>query len=433
MTPIPLLVLPLLTGGPGEEDPVAAHVWTAGERAVIDTLRLLRDEERPANGVLVERILPPCKEDPSLLFEILRRRRIPSHDGAPVQLLSVYQEDLVLETVGWLERSRVKRFLRVMGELEGFDVGARRASIGFLGAVGSPQDFPEILRLCCHGEEGAMDPRLGPAVRRAVGGILREKQGYRDLLIANARFPVGFAREVILAIGDMGDPRGLEFLVEALDWHEELVMEVLGQVRKVGLGGNEDVAREARARVRPYLDLRRPMLARAAGLAAAALDDTEAVPLLIEHLEFGDGGLRANAHWALQRITRMRLSLTHDNWSRWYADEESWVARRKQAAFRMLASSDPGQITRAIAEISRHPTVRRDFYHALVELLESPLPRIRILVIEQLTGMGYASSWPYLEDACRDPVDGVAAAALAALETLRGPESTPGRPSRSGP
>jgi len=422
----------LLNGGLGEEDPGTARVWSAGERAVIDTLRLLRDEEPPANDVLAERIFLTCKEDLSFLFEILRRRRVPSYDEDPVQILSIYQEDVVLETVGRLERSRVKRFLRTRSEVERFDEGARRASIGFLGAVGCSQDFPEILRLCCRGEEGDMDPRLGHAVRRAVGRILREKRGYRDLLIANARLPVAFVREVSFAIGDNGDPRGLEFLVEALDWHDDLTMEVLGQVRKVGFCEDEEVDREARARVRSYLDLRRPMLARAAGLASAALDDTDAVPRLIGLLESGDRGLRANAHWALQRITRMRLSLTHDNWSRWYADEKRWVGERRLPAFRMLTSTGPGKITRAIAEISLHPTVRRDFNRALLELLESPFPRIRILVIEQLTQLGYASSRPYLEDARRDPVGEVAAAALAALEVLREPESASGEPSRSG-
>ena len=170
MTPTSLLLLPLLlNGGLGEEDPGTARVWSAGERAVIDTLRLLRDEEPPANDVLAERIFLTCKEDLSFLFEILRRRRVPSYDEDPVQILSIYQEDVVLETVGRLERSRVKRFLRTRSEVERFDEGARRASIGFLGAVGCSQDFPEILRLCCRGEEGDMDPRLGHAVRRAVG------------------------------------------------------------------------------------------------------------------------------------------------------------------------------------------------------------------------------------------------------------------------
>ena len=166
-----LILLPALAlGNPQEGDVEApARVWSRSELQVIDTLRLLRNKERPSNEELVARILPACKASPAFLFEILRDRSVPSYDESPEQVLSIYQEDVVLESVAQLDGRRVRRFLRAQQELESFDDAARRASIGFLGAVGTSRDFPTILRLCCYGESVRMESTLGPAVRRAMG------------------------------------------------------------------------------------------------------------------------------------------------------------------------------------------------------------------------------------------------------------------------
>jgi len=416
MIRIPLLTLILfnstLAADNGEVE--RARKWSPAERSVIDTLRLLRQKDRPLNEELAPRMYQWASMNKALLFEILEERLVPTYDEDPAQILSIYQEDLILMTVGMMQRSKVKRFLRSRDEE--LDVNGRRATIDFLGAAGNSADFPDIFSLAWVGEESDLPSKLGPAVRRAVGTILRQHEGFRDLMPANGNLPEGFIREIVMAIGDVGDPRGLPFLEEALDWNSHLVAEILSQINKVGYGTDAEVNEDVRDKVREYFDSGKPMVCRAACLASAALDDLEAVSDLIGLLDSETQGLRANAHWALQRITRMRMSPSHNNWQRWYEGELTWTRKYKLIAFSKLSSNNPGQIARAIADVAVHPLVREDFNEALCGLTGSRFPQIRILVVEELAELGFASARIFIEDACKDAVDEVASAAEVALE-----------------
>jgi len=385
-------------------------------------LRELRDRERIGDPELVRgmRIHAPGEVD--FLLDVLEQRSVPGFGTGAAQILSVYQEELVLATLGDLGRARVVDLLRPR-LVESPGPAQRRLAVGVLGAVGGRSDLHWLLSLAAGPPESPPSPALLRTLESAVKHILeREPEGLRELAAARRQLAAPVLDAVLTALGDLGSSAALGLVVEVVHFFPPSRGHALAQVPKLGLSTDATVNQEARLRVRAWLDPNTPMICRSAALAAASLRDFDALPELIELLSAEDPGLRQTTLAALRQLTGKRLPADLGRWKLWYDREQRWLHRERAFAFRKLRSYDAAEVVEALGEIAQHPTVREDFLLALRDLLQDRRPEMRVLASETLAELDAVEA---LEDlttvALADPSAEVVQAASAALARLTGP------------
>lgn len=415
----PLLML--LAATPAAQAPLPAPVttWSDQDVAAIDVLRGLRSKEQADAGVLAGRLASPGNAAWPLLFDVLVTRRVPAHEPEDLpQILSEVQERVILLAIGELDRSFVLDRIGALGDV-GDDPARALAVMGCLGAVGRVNDLLALFELARPDEDESLAPDRAAALRRATAAILgRDERSFEQLLHLRRLTPVELLPVLVAAVGDARDGRGLRYLSEISYWHEDLMADVLAQVRRVGPSGEAEVDDGMRVRIRPYLDPESPGLCRAAIPALVALRDRESIGPLIELLSDETRGLREGALWALRQLTGLQLSGNPETWARWYQAEQAWLLRERPRAFQRLRSNDAGEAAAALRDVLEHPLAREDLCEALPDLLRNRMPEIRTMACHWLGDLDVRTAVPKLVWALEDRDRSVATAAWEALRRL---------------
>jgi hypothetical protein len=416
------LSLSLFASAPAAQEAVAVHepAWTAQDQAAIELLRGLRSrEQEKEEAVLAERLAQPGGSAWPLLLDVLVARRVPSFqpDTEP-QVLSEVQERVILRAIGTLERDFVLERIAALGDVKD-DQARTLAVMGCMGAVGRVNDLLALFELARPERGQAPDRDRAAALRRAAAAIVvRDERSFEQLVALRRLTPVELLPALIKAVGDARDGRGLRFLSDVAYWHEDLVADVLAQVRRVGPSGDADLDDAMRVRIRPYLDPESPSLCRAAIPALVALSDSDSLGPLIELLEHESRGLRQDAHWALRQLTGLELSASPETWGRWYQAEQAWLIRERPRTFQRLRSNEAGVAAAALREVLEHPLARQELCEALPDLLRNRVPAIRAMACEWLADLEVASAVPKLVWALDDRDRDVSRAAWQALRHL---------------
>jgi hypothetical protein len=371
------------------------------QREVVRILRTLRDPDHAPIAELAPGFTRVSRHMPEYLFEMLETGVVPD-EGEGEQLLSIYQRELILAAYAEMGRSAALGKLRTAMQAE--ELSARQASVFVYSAVGSDEDLSRVF------EFALVDPeveRLGAAmteaVRLAATSILaREPSGGFRWIERNWRnLEEPLLIELVMAVGDTRDPRGLELLAEVMLWREELVGVAIAQVRKLGRALDEGLNDEIATSLRLQLDGEPPNI-RAACHAIASLRDLESIPILIELLEHEERGVGDAAHSALRSMTEMAFPAVPRLWSHWYTEEQRWDFRQKQRAFDELLSRDLELVERAAAEIRRHPLAHDDLTAAVPRLLASPRPEIAQYGCKLALELGELRTVPFLIDSIQE-------------------------------
>ena len=322
--------------------------------------------------------------------------------------------------LGQLDRELV--LTHVSSELAGTRENAvRRAAVQLIGSVGRANDLPLLLGLSLSEAETELDERMEPALRQALAAVfVRDPSSFAQLIdlrhiTRRELYPV-----LVGAVGDAGDPAGLEFLGEVAFWRDDLLLEVMAEIRVLGPSSAELVNESMKGRLRSFLDEGQPAKCKAAMLALAALRDLEAISSLIELLGSESKVLADTAHWSLKNLTGLGLSPTQEAWSRWHQTELAWMLREKPHQFRQLRSNEAADVSSALREISTHPLARDELRAALPELLRNRWPAIRVLACRSLAEHHAEEAVPKLVWALEDRADEVSKAAHAALRSITG-------------
>ncbi len=411
--------------------PALASVKTAAqdvqlEGEVVRTLRTLRDPKHPPLESMSDDFMRCARGVPRFLFEILRDGRVPDR-GEGEQILSVVQRDLILLSFERLGRTGTLASLaHLLADPK--TVPERIATIEILSAVGRTKDLERVFELALAQDEENASRAMADAFRRAACSISkRDGEAFRWIAETWRSVRPELLADLILAIGESEDPRGLEFLSDMIFWKSDLADAAVAQIPRVGRSRDEDLNEELRVRLRVQLDPERPDRCRTICMALAELEDLSSLPQIIESLGHESKGLRESAHWALKRLTRLNFPPDPARWSRWYAAELEWLRREKNAVFRRLLSDQEGQVARALHEVEQHPLARDELLAALPSLFESSNPFVRILACQGATDLGREEAVPVLIDALEDPSAEVVKAAHDALRELTGlnlPEDT---------
>jgi hypothetical protein len=409
---------------PQEAVQEAPRLWSAQERAAIQLLRSLRKKVRPPDEELASRLSDKGDALVPFFFDVLQARAVPAHDEGLPQKLSEIQENVILLTMGHLDRNVVLGHVtsRMALELDTEQVAGRRlAAIACLGAAGRGNDFTALFELALTSDEHELDRRREEALRRAATSILeRDPKGFEQLTYLRRITRPELLPTLVAAVGDTRDGSGLAFLSEVAYWHPNLILDVMCQVRLVGKSSIESVNDAMRVRLRPYLDEAQPGPCRAAIMALTTLLDVDSIGPMIALLDSEDAGLRGNALWALRTVTGLALSPSRETWARWHQGELFWLVRQKASEFQHLRSNDPATVASALRAILTHPLALGELRSALPELLQNRWPAIRTLACRTLAELHAGESVSKLVWALEDKDRGVADAAYLALKQLTG-------------
>lgn len=387
----PLLLLPLLA-------PSAA----AGEmEELVELVSGLEDPGRRADAL--EELAELGREDVDVLISLVI-------NGAPGLSASTLEEGLRMAP-----RPEVVGGAQSLLEREAAPP-ERAAGLRVLGWVGGPREVGAFLLGARWAAEDvefeAFEEALAAMLTRDLAGFSEVERGWRQL-------PVELRPGLVRAAAGTRDPRALATLGAVLDLGGESTRLVLERLPMV-LPSNWPPPPEVDpARVRRFLDPARDEC-RSAAIAVGRLGDSAAVPLLIDLLDSESSGVRANAHWALEQITGLRLAPSAAVWTRWYDDDRAWYRREANGAFLRLDSADTAEVLSAIREISGRRLHRHDLAQEVEVALQNDEATVRAAACGSLGSLASLASVPALVVALDDDSDPVRAAALAALRKITG-------------
>ncbi len=390
--------------GPGDEAPA---------RGLEHVLEELEDIRRPSAGALLDALLA---SGPRGWRELLAALEDPDQPlGAQLgrSLLTALAElpELVLDR-------------RQAGERQGRQLALELSlALSVLEGFGGAGDLDHVIRLGLPEErDQALDLRLLGDVEDCLAALLRrDSEAFGVLGRGFTALDPRIQPVVLRAVGRVEDRRAVTFLSDRLGLDERLDPLVLAQLGRAAARVGVDVDERTRTFVLMGLRSADAQLRGEACLVAGHLEDSEAVPDLIDLLEDPGQGVSANAYWALRRCTRKYLDPVVDRWRRWYAKEQAWWSSEAADCLRDLHSADPGRVSLALRELATHRLHRHELARELLPLLGETEEALLLQVCGALQALGSRVSRPALRGLLEHPSAAVRGRVELALDAIAEP------------
>jgi HEAT repeat protein len=387
----------------------------------VRTVRSLQGGQVPVVADYVPAVTTHDPEVVDGLLGLLRDRRVPALDDGEEQILSRYQQELVLESFRVFGRGAVrpaiKRLLRE-GETASPDVTA--AALLALGAVGESNDLRRLMTLALPDDVERPERVVEQALESALTRVLEhDPRGFEHLAVFWQQMRLELLPVVIRAVGATSDPNGVEVLGQMVRWRPELAPLAVAQLRRLGPAPEPSVNEDLADLLRPRLDPEDVNLCRAVVLALGELEDFHAVPRLIQLLD-EPHGIGENALWALRRLSGCDWGSSPDWWKHWYESEAAWYRNGHRQALQRLTSARQGTVAEALREYAEHRLFRHTLAAEVEEVLYRTEPTLRLLACEALGALGSRRSLPVLREVAGDDDPALQEAARAALATIAG-------------
>jgi len=353
-----------------------------------------------------------------VVLELLETMRLPAPCPGASDRLETRAEQALFEALALLERSLVLAQVDRSVGSEASDA-SRRVALRVLGVLAGVARLPLLDDVATRGRE-QVSSRVLEAYEDALLAVLsREPEGAKKLRDRLSRMEAPLVPAALRALGRCNAPGVASLLADVLRWergHESVVLAELGRHLVPRLRDDPDLAEL----LRDFLTADRDAIVQAAALAVGRLRDEGSVPALIELAASEHAGIRANALWALGRITGQDLA-DAGAWQEWLDAEEAWYRRESPRLLDALASDRPERCAEAVREITRHPLFRPEFEQGLVVLLLHELPSLRSLACHAIVHLGCTTGLAVLVDLLEvEAGDEPGAAALHALRSLTG-------------
>ena len=391
-------------GGSGDEAPA---------RGLERVLEELEDVRRPSAGAMLDALLVSGPRGWRELLAALED---------PAQPLGAQLGRSLLAALADLPEFVLDR--RQSGEREGRQLALELSlALSVLEGFGGAGDLDQVIRLGLPEErEQALDLHLVGDVESCLAALLQRDSEAFGVLGRGFTALDPRAKPVVLrAVGRVDDPRAVTFLSDRLGLDVQLDPLVLAQLGRAAARAGVDVDERARTFVLMGLRSADTQLRGEACLVAGHLEDSEAVPDLIDLLEDPEQGVSANAYWALRRCTRRYLDPDVDRWRRWYADELAWWTSEADDCLRDLHSSDPGRVSLALRELATHRLHRHELARELLPLLGETEEVLLLQVCGALQALGSRVSRPALRGLLEHPSGAVRARVELALDAIAEP------------
>ena len=382
-------------------------------------VRILQQKDAPPIEDLVPIVVAHAPEIIEDLLVLLEQGTVPALADEDEQVLSRYQEALILSSFAAAGRDAVAESLR---PYLADDPSPQRVSAALLaiGAVGESTDLRRMISMALEPGREEPAPVVAEALEKAVARVLQDDpRAFSHLSSLVQQAPPELLPALIRAVGRTSDGRGVEILAQTLLWHPELGSIALSQIRRLGPSPNPQVNAEVANLLRPKLDPSEAAFCRAAILVLGELEDFHSVPRLIQLLEESPG-IRSNAVWALRRLSGERWEDSPQWWTHWYELELAWYRDQRQRTRRQLGNARQGKVGLALREYGEHRLFRHELAEEVRQVLSRPEGPLRAQACRTMGKLGSRYSVPVLVEALPDRDPAVRDAAWKALKAITG-------------
>ncbi len=240
---------------------------------------------------------------------------------------------------------------------------------------------------------------------------------YAALALAFEEHGLPVRMALVRALSEVATERSYLLLPRLLGVDRRLDAVLLTHIARLAKARLGRIDETGLRKVRACLSSSSPMVCRQAILTSGALDDHEAVDILID-LMLNHGELHEDAGWSLRHITGLGFRSDPIRWSSWYDSEAFWWEKSAPQLLSDLHSPTPGQLVPSILELSRHRLFRDELAAELVPLLEHRTHSVVKAAIDALRGLGSTLPVPELTELLEHPESDLRATARQALETI---------------
>jgi len=248
------------------------------------------------------------------------------------------------------------------------------AAMGVLADLGDERDLGQLVRwaelLAPNALEDELQHAGGAPLRASIARLASLNCRYAPLWIEQLeQAPQPLRDAVVRGLADSGALDALDRLADTLG--RELVSDsfALVELARAARASDRRYSDSVRDRVRPLLTASDLDVRRDAALCLGALGDEASAETLVALLTHEHAGVRANAHWALARLTGRSANLSAEAWGRWIRSELDWWRDDAPLLLDQLVCTDPRLRVRAAHELAQHRFPRHSLATALAERL----------------------------------------------------------------
>lgn len=354
------------------------------------------------------------------VIDLLAQRRVPAEDGQSVLLTQDQGERLY----AWLGALPEKELRGVLAALEPAPFLSREVGVRALERAGVGEDLV-LLALLARPETALEARRAARRFEAAVeAALLREAPSLSTVLKAFDEAHPALLQGVLRAAEACGEDR-LSTLARLLGRRPDadgLVLAALERAARLAPGPHDARVANEVERLVAGSD---PVTTIAAIGALEALDQTEAVELLIGLLDHPSGGVRERALRALTALTGQRLD-GPEAWGAWLAAEESWWSQSGERALARLRFAPDAEFAALLGDLGRHRLFRHTIAPAVAAEIGLRRGSLAAYASAVLGNLGSQAAAPALSALAEHHDDWeVRRAASAAMARLNPPRPEP--------
>lgn len=286
-----------------------------------------------------------------------------------------------------------------------------------VGDAGFAQDLGLLVTVVRLDEGRACRDDVEDAVQRL---LVRDLSGFEAV---GALLPVEDEDACAPFVAGVERTRRVEAASALAAWaerHSTLRRTCLQHLSRLALALPKPVPDEIATTLRPLLERGDPVTLPFVIVCLGRLQDDASIPQFLRWLKEGEQAVRANALWALQYVTNLRLGEDPKAWHTWYADETAWWERSAYATFSMLRRGTKAEKVAALNAIAERRTGRHRLAAEVAAATEDRDPEIVALAAHRLGELGSAVAVPVLLDVLDTAHPACAEAAHAALRRITG-------------
>jgi hypothetical protein len=302
---------------------------------------------------------------------------------------------------------------------------AAEASIALeiLEALGRAPDLAAAVNVTLAAAGTSEDTALARAFERAAQALLaRDTKTWDVLRSIVANVPLALAARLLAAAGACDTPLALQSLGLFLDHDAELDAATLSHVARLCVRFPDAIQPNYAERLCSFLGSPDAPVREQAALVVGRLEHEASTGKLIV-LQFDEApGVRANACWALQRISGLSYRAGDRRWQEWYDAETTWWVSKAPEVFDELGSRNRATLVAAVHELSRHRLARKELVSVIADLTYEADPELVALACKSLGSLGSRTAIPVLLEVLEQPEDLAREAAGAALSRITGLE-----------
>jgi hypothetical protein len=362
---------------------------SAEHSLVASVLREARRTSTPAKE-LVEKLSAPNAKQLDAMLDILIQGRVPkvSDKDAP-QMLSQAQRALLLQLIARFEARTALHALEGRLAERPQDAALRTAFVQVLGVLGTERDLARIDQLAPRAEDGAMPRNAAESARAAYVAILHRSPDMTELSDASIRrFGDAAMHELLLAIGDLCDPRAVPFLYVIAQDRPTLAQLAIAMVPACGRTDDADFNRAFALWLRDRVDPLRIDWTRTIVQALGVLDEGDAAGILVDLLSSEHHGLALSAHEALKKISGLEYAAQAPDWRAWFDGEERWFEREYPKQRHALRSSKTREVVHALHAFNERALHKSILAADVIDVLKRPEPALQALACGVLETLG---------------------------------------------